>query len=204
MSSVANATRRMVRGAVGIGSILGGGGNGASVGTTAIENAGFVSPGMVSGAVPATARAWGASPSVAQRPCSGPERCTVNVYAGGEGLAVLGLGSGGRWAGGGGGPGRAISMGDASLQVHARMGRVPPHPTEARAERARGMLAASDRRPLTADISWLRVMSRRVLVERRGGIGFPLREWCDVIRTEDMAGGVELENGARGQGATRR
>jgi len=49
MSSVANATRRVVRGAVGIGSILGGGGNGASVGTTAIENAGFVSPGMVSG-----------------------------------------------------------------------------------------------------------------------------------------------------------
>ena len=63
MSSVANATRRLVRGAVGIGSILGGGGNGASVGTTAIENAGFVSPGMVSGAVSATARAWEASPS---------------------------------------------------------------------------------------------------------------------------------------------
>ena len=66
------------------------------------------------------------------------------------------------------------------------------------------MLAASDRRPLTAEMSWLRVMSRQILVGRRGGIGFPLREWCDVIRAEDMAGGVELENGARGQGATRR
>ena len=63
MSSVANATRRMVRGAVGIGSILGGGGNGASVGTTAIENAGFVSPGMVSGGRVGDGEGLGASPS---------------------------------------------------------------------------------------------------------------------------------------------